>query len=90
MAVHWVNYDLNQSGKDYDGLISYLQSHDAWARPVKSSFLVVTSLTAAQLRDGMLDHLDANDDTLVISVSGESWASYGLSEELNTWLSQNL
>lgn len=40
MAVHWVNYDLNKTGQDYTKLIDYLKSHQGWAKPLKSSFLV--------------------------------------------------
>jgi hypothetical protein len=39
MPVHWVNYDLMQSGQKYDDLIEYLKSHQGWARPLASSFL---------------------------------------------------
>lgn len=90
MAVHWVNYDLNKTGQNYDSLIKYLKSHDNWAKPLKSSFLVKTSLSVAALRDGIKSHIDTNDDVLVINVDGKSWASYGLSDEINLWLKNNL
>lgn len=90
MAVHWVNYDLNKTGQDYTKLIDYLKSHQSWAKPVKSSFFVKTSLTASELRDGIKKHIDANDDVVVVAVAGASWATYGLSSELNEWLRENL
>lgn len=90
MAVHWVNYDLNKTGQDYTKLIDYLKSHQSWAKPLKSSFFVKTSLTVAQLRDGIKMHIDANDDIVVATVTGASWATYGLSSQLNEWLKKSL
>ncbi|MGP6177847.1 hypothetical protein ACTU6U_11170 [Microbacterium sp. A196] len=90
MAVHWVNYDLNKSGQDYTKLIDYLKSHNGWAKPLKSSFFVNTSLTAGQLRDKIKQHIDANDDVVVVTVGGQGWATHGLSDKLNAWLKSNL
>jgi len=90
MAVHWVNYDLNKSGQDYTKLIDYLKSHNGWAKPLKSSFFVKTTLTAGQLRDEIKKYIDANDDVVVVGVGGKGWATYGLSDELNKWLKDNL
>ena len=90
MAVHWVNYDLNKAGQNYDSLIEYLKSSGSWAKPLKSSFLISTSVSVGDLRDGIMKHIDANDDVLVINVDGKSWASYGLSDEINDWIKSNL
>lgn len=90
MAVHWVNYDLNETGQDYTKLIDYLKSHQSWAKPLKSSFFVKTSLTAGQLRDGIKRHIDANDDIVVVTVTGASWATYSISSDVNEWLKKNL
>jgi hypothetical protein len=90
MAVHWVNYDLNKTGQDYTKLIQYLKSHQGWAKPLKSSFFVKTSLTAAALRDGIKSHVDTNDDIVVVTVTGQSWATYGIPTELTDWMKTNL
>lgn len=90
MAVHWVNYDLNKSGQDYTKLIEYLKSHQSWAKPLKSSFFVKTSLTAGQLRDGIKDNIDANDDVVVVTATGQSWATYGIPSDVTEWLKENL
>lgn len=90
MAVHWVNYDLNKAGQDYDSLIKYLKSHQSWAKPLKSSFFVKTDLSASQLRDGIKKHIDETDDVVVVRVNGSGWATSGLSAKLNEWLRENL
>lgn len=90
MAVHWVNYDLNKSGQDYTKLIDYLKSHQSWAKPLKSSFFVKTSLTASQLRDGITPYVDANDDVVVVTVTNQYWATKGISKEVTDWMKANI
>lgn len=90
MAVHWVNYDLNKPAQDYAKLIDYLKSQQSWAKPLKSSFFVKTSLTASQLRDGIKQHIDSSDDVVVIPVDGQGWATYGISSNVTDWMKSNL
>lgn len=86
MAVYWVNYDLNASGQDYEKVIEYLKSHETWAKPLKSSFLVKTNLTPAELCTGARQHMDANDAILVMQVDGANWAALGVPKEVTDWL----
>lgn len=90
MAVHWVNYDLSKAGQNYDGLIEHLESYPDWAKPLKSSFFVKTSLSAREVRDGIKQHIDATDDVVVIPVGGQGWATWGLSKDLNDWMRENI
>jgi hypothetical protein len=90
MAVHWVNYDLNKTGQNYESLITYLKSHNGWAKPLKSSFLVATNLDVGELRTEIVKHVDSTDDVLVINVDSKSWASWGLSYEVNNWIKANV
>ncbi len=90
MAVHWVNYDLNKTGQNYDDLIAFLKSHNGWCKPLKSSFFVKTTLTAIQLRDGINAHIDSNDDVVVVTVGGQGWATHSMSSQVNDWLKKNL
>ncbi|MFI8592607.1 hypothetical protein [Dietzia maris] len=90
MALYWVNYDLNKNDKDYKTVIDYLKSHQSWAKPLKSSFLVKTTLTAAQLRDGIKANIDANDSVLVITVTGQSWASVRVPKDVTDWMKEQL
>ena len=90
MAVHWVNYDLNKTGQNYDGLIEYLTSIGAWAKPLKSSFLVDTNLSVSEVRDGAAKHIDSNDCLLVMRVDGDNWASWGLLAEVTDWMKERI
>lgn len=66
-----------------------MKSHQSWAKPLKS-FFVKTPLTAGQLRDGIKELIDANDDIVVVTVTGASWATYGISPKVIEWLKKNL
>ncbi|HXT51718.1 MAG TPA: hypothetical protein VN811_11785 [Thermoanaerobaculia bacterium] len=48
-----------------------------------------TARTTPEIRDHLKQHLDANDDLLVFELNG-NWATYGLTDERNTWLRSNL
>lgn len=90
MAVHWVNYDLNKSGQDYDKLIEYLKSHEGWAKPVRSSYFVKTSLSAVELRTQIQQHVDSNDAVLVVQVNNASWGSLNIPKEVTDWMQKQL
>jgi hypothetical protein len=90
MAVHWVNYDLNKSGQDYEKLIAYLKSHNSWARPVRNSFFVDTNLSAGELRDGIKTVVDGNDSVMVVTVTGQGWGSFNVPKEVTDWLRAHL
>ncbi len=90
MAVHWVNYDLNKSGQDYDKLTTYLKSHNGWARPVRSSFFVDTELTAGELRDGIKTVIDGNDVVMVVTLNERSWGSFNVPKTVTDWLRAHL
>lgn len=90
MPVHWVNYDLKTEDRDYSPLTAYLESHPAWANPLDNSYFIKTDATAGELREGIRALLNDNDTVVVVSVEGQSWATWGLSEPLNRWLHNNL
>lgn len=90
MAVHWVNYDFNKSGQDYTKLIDYLKSHQSWAKPLKSSFFVKTSLTTSQMMDGIRQHIDGNDVVVVVDVTSDNWTSYNVPKDVADWMKSNI
>lgn len=89
MPAYIVSYDLKAPDKDYPKLIEYLKSHTSWWHHLGSTWVVVTDLTAAQLRDGIAEHTDANDKFLVVKSSGVgAWA--GFSAKGDDWLMKHL
>lgn len=89
MTSYLVSYDLNAPGKNYDNLIEYLKSESNWWHHLGSTWVVVTDLTAAQLRNGIAQHTDSNDKVLVMKSSGVgAWS--GFSAKGSTWLKDHL
>lgn len=89
MATYIVSYDLNAPGQHYSELYDYLKSSGTWWHNLDSTWLVVTSLSAAELRDGIQRHIDSNDKVLVVQTAGVG-AWYGISESGSTWLKEQL
>lgn len=90
MQTLFVGYDLNAPGKNYDNLIEYLKSHSGWCRPLESNWLIRTTKSHKTVRDEAKKFIDANDELLVIDVTGDAAAWYGLSDKVSTWLQENL
>lgn len=85
-----VGYDLNTPGKDYERLIEYLKSFGTWGHHLDSTWLVRRRVTAAQLRDEVRKRVDANDEVLVVAVTGDPAAWAGFSDKGSKWLKENL
>jgi hypothetical protein len=76
MAVYLVTYDLNKAGKNYDGLIDAIKAYGAWCKSQKSAWFIDTPKTAAEIRDDLQKHIDADDDLYVVELV-KHWASSG-------------
>lgn len=85
-----IGYDLNRPGQKYDDLIEFLKSEGTWWHCLDSTWLVRTPRTVTQMRDAIKQYVDANDEVLVLDVTGDSWATFGISDKGNTWLKQQL
>lgn len=88
MATYSVSYDLNKPGQNYNELYEELQKF-SWWHYLDSTWLVVSTLSASEIRDRLKKHLDSSDELLVVR-AGTGWASYGLPDKANTWLHQHL
>ena len=88
MTTFCVSYDLNKSGQNYNALYEELKKSPRWCHPMDSTWLIVTSETAEQLRDRIRKHLDDNDTLLVIKVVRpySGW----LTKEVWDWLQENI
>ncbi|MFL9585119.1 hypothetical protein [Stenotrophomonas sp. AB1(2024)] len=88
MTTFCVSYDLNKSGQNYSALYEELKKSPNWWHHLDSTWLIVTSETAEQLRDRIRKHLDDNDTLLIIKVVRpySGW----LSKEAWEWLDKNI
>jgi hypothetical protein len=93
MATHLIGYDIHPSrGESYDDLYTAIKKlGSGWWHHLDSTWLVVSDLTAAQIRDKLKAALPYNDDQLlVLTVSGDAGAWYGFDEAGSKWLKDNL
>ena len=88
MATYQVSYDLIAPGRNYQGLYDRLRQYPNWAKVTESNWIVVTGWTAAQIRDDLRVHLDANDRIFVLKSGIEAAWSNTICD--NNWLRENL
>ena len=81
-----IGYDLLTPGRDYKALHGAIQQiSPQWAHPLESQWLVMTTLSATQVRDRLLPHIDQNDRLLVMDVGpGVAW--FNLVPKVSEWL----
>jgi hypothetical protein len=89
MGTYAIGYDIHPSrGERYDKLIEAIKALGSrWWHHLDSTWLVVTNLTSAQIRDRLTATLPYNDDqVLVIKVSHTEAAWYGFDKDGSDWL----
>ena len=89
MNTYIISYDLIKPGKDYADLIAHIKTH-TWAYPLKSVWLIKSSLTAEQVRNAARVHMDTNDKIVVIDVTGRAAAWANLPQDVSTWIQSHL
>ncbi len=87
MACYIVSYDL-RNDRDYKALYEALEEYGTWARITESTWAVVTDESAEEIRDYLLEVMDADDRLLVVK-SGVSaaWSNVRASSK---WLRKHL
>lgn len=91
MAIYMVGYDLNKSGKNYDGLISKIKEISGiWWHHLDSTWLITHAGGSAAIRDALLPYIDKDDELLVSKIEKNDSAWAGFNTEGSTWLKNNL
>ena len=87
-----LSYDLRipETSSDYLRLIEYIKSHGNWAKPLKSLWLFKTQKRPSVVRDEVVRIVDSNDGILVLDVTGDDWATFGIPKDVNDWMRQNM
>lgn len=83
-----ISYDLCRPGKDYSSLYKAIKSFPGWGRLTESTWAIVCSGSVVQIRDYLMQYMDAND-RLVVILSGRAAAWTKLLAS-NDWLRNNL
>jgi len=92
MNTHLISYDLRipETSEDYKKLISYIKSFDSWATPLKSVWFIKTSKSVSIVRDELKLQTDLNDGLIVLDVTNDDWATYGISKTVIDWMKVDL
>lgn len=89
MATYLIGYDLNRPHQDYKDLIEAIKQYDKWWHHLDSTWIVVTADTAIQIRDNLAQHIDKNDELLVVKSAGVgAWT--GFNDKGSAWLKESL
>jgi hypothetical protein len=91
MTTFVIGYDIHPSkGETYDELIEAIKIvGSTWWHHLDSTWVVVSSKTAVQIRDALIPHLRSDDQLLVAVLAGEA-AWTGFNEKGSGWLKTNL
>ena len=87
MKCYIISYDLRRN-RNYDALYDAIKSYPKWARIVESTWAVVTSKSAVQIRDHLIQVLDDDDRVFVVKSGAEAaWRNVRCRDK---WLKDNL
>lgn len=90
MPAFLVGYDLNKPDQEYGPLIEKLKSYPAWWHHLDSTWFVVANTTATGLRDELTPHIGTSDELLVMNVTDDDWATFGIKRKGIDWLQRQL
>lgn len=83
-----ISYDLCKPGRDYSSLYRIIKSYPRWGKLTESTWAIVSSESAVQIRNNLMQFMDANDRLIVILSGREAaWTKLLAS---NDWLRNNL
>lgn len=91
--AYLISYDLGmpETAAEYQKVINYIKSYSYWCKPLKSQWIVLSSVKTSQ--DIIIDLrklTDNNDKLLVINVTKDSWWSSGLDNTVAEWMKINM
>ena len=87
--VYIVTFDLGEPTQRYEELVSLIKDGSRWARLCHSSYLIVSDLSAVQLRDKFKVALDGNDRLYVGSIKAPA-AWTGMPDSVTKWIKDEL
>ncbi len=80
-----VTYDLNTPGQDYRVIHEAIKSLGEWCKPMESTWLINTNLSANQISERLRQCLDQNDRLLIVEID-PSTANGWLSKDVWEWI----
>lgn len=68
-----ISYDLVAPNRNYTDLYEAIKGYGFWGRLTESTWAIISSKTAVEIRNDLLSHIDKNDRLIVVQ-SGRSAA----------------
>ncbi len=87
MTCYIISYDLRKK-RDYESLYDAIKSYNKWARITDSTWAVVTTKSAIDIRDHLSGVMDSDDRLFVVKSGVE--AAWRNTQCRNDWLKDNL
>jgi hypothetical protein len=87
IAIH---YYLKSPGGNYATVDAYIETLGTWAHIHESLWFVRTTKTVSEIRDELAARLRTQDRILAVEVTGDSWASSNLNDDVNEWMHTNM
>nr|WP_321513126.1 hypothetical protein [uncultured Pseudodesulfovibrio sp.] len=88
MATYIISYDLDAPHRDYSGVAKIIESCGKAWHCLDSTWLVVSTLDHAEIRNKVKAVLDSGDKLLVAKLSGaRAWS--GFTGPCHDWLKDN-
>ncbi len=89
MSAYLISYDLHRPEQDYDDLYDAIKGLGTWWHHLDSTWIVKHPGPSVAIRDELKPYLDANDELLVVELTGEgAWT--GFNDPGSSWLKNNL
>lgn len=87
MTAYLISYDLNNAGKNYEGVIQTIKdcSNGVWCSPLKSVWLIQSKLSANLISEQIRSVADSDDSIFVIEVTKNryGWLEKGMWDYIN-------
>ena len=86
MSIYLISYDLKAPDKNYEGLISTIQTAKAYKHVLESTWIVSSDCAISEWRNKLKAHMDLNADLLfVVDISNGQYSGWHY-EEFWEWL----
>jgi len=91
VATILIAYDIHPpKGKIYDELVRAIQSLGTWWHHLETIWIVQCAKTPDEIRDRLTSHIGAEDQLLVIDISGDAAGWAGVDASGSKWLADNI
>jgi hypothetical protein len=87
VAIYMIGYDLNKSGKNYEGLIEKIQEiADGYFHQLDSTWFIGHGGDAAEIAQTLVPLIDNDDELLVVKLAEGDAAWSGFDQAGSNWL----